>query len=102
MQPGPGEVCDPERVTAIALVTRRADGKLYPVDGRLPEADRERAIALTHAMRCEAGLSYRRIVTALGEYGLRVSVGSVHAWVRGYRCARCRGDVTNVTRGRDV
>jgi hypothetical protein len=87
----------PERM-AIALVTRRRDGKIYPVDGQLPAADRERAIALAHAMKCEHGLSYRQVVARLADAGLRVSVGSVHAWVRDYRCARCRGNVTSITR----
>jgi hypothetical protein len=85
-------------MTAIALVTRRRDGKLYPVDGQLPAAGREPAIALAHAMKCEHGLSYRQVVAGLAEYGLRVSVGSVHAWIRGYRCALCRGNVTGITR----
>jgi hypothetical protein len=75
----------------LSVVERRKDGKLHPVGGRLPEADHQRAVNITHTLRCRDGASFRAIVRALGEAGIRASLGSVHAWARGYSCPFCGG-----------
>ena len=77
-------------MNTLVVVRRYRDGRLYPVGGRLPEADHQRAINLVHALRCRDRLSYRQVVARLADEGLRVSVGSVHAWSRAYTCRYCR------------
>lgn len=67
-------------------MTRRRDGKVYLLDGQLPEAEWQRAVGLVHRYRCRDGLSYRAIVAALEAEGIRASVGSVHAWAHRWRC----------------
>jgi hypothetical protein len=74
-------------MSAPVVVVQRGDGKLHPPGGRLPEAVRAEAIALVHTLRCTGGYSLREIVTALAGEGIRVSRGSVHAWIRRYPCA---------------
>lgn len=70
---------------------------MYPLDGTLPEADRMRAIVLVHALRCGQGASFRRIVDALADAGIRVSIGTAHGWTVRYECDRCADDVTQLT-----
>lgn len=61
------------------------DGKRYPRRRR----DVASFVAAAHYMRHEQGLSVRGIVAGFSDLGYRVSVGSVHAWLTGWRCPDC-------------
>jgi hypothetical protein len=85
-----------EAMVRTVLVERRRDGKLHPPGGRLPEPEHQRAVALAHTLRCRDRMIYRQIVAELEEQGLRVSVGTVHAWLNGgYTCEYCRGEASS-------
>jgi hypothetical protein len=79
-------------MSAVVVVVQRADHKLYPPAGVLPDAEFRRAVNLCHTWRCRDGMSYRKIVAALEAEGIRASIGSVHAWIRRYSCRFEPGD----------
>ena len=79
-------------MTAVVVVERRRDGKLHPPGGQLDDETWRRAVNLAHTWRCRDGLSYRAVVKALEGEGIRVSIGSVHAWIRRYACRYEAGD----------
>lgn len=71
----------PARVTGL-------DGKTYP-RGPLPVDARRQAIWLAHDLHHD-GLPVRAVVAELAaRYGLRRSVGTVHADLTRWRCERC-------------
>lgn len=71
----------PGRVTGL-------DGKTYP-RGPLPTDVRRQAIWLAHDLRHD-GLPVRAVAAELlARYGLRRSVGTVHADLTRWRCGRC-------------
>jgi hypothetical protein len=69
---GPGS-CHTERVCTVIVVERRADGKLFPPGGMLPEADWQDAVKLWYALRCRDHLSYRQVAAGLAEAGYKAS-----------------------------
>jgi hypothetical protein len=81
-------------VNAVVIEVRRGrDGKLYPPRMPLPQAERDRARALAHRLVCRDGLSIREAQRCMREdYGVRRSLGIIHADLAGYQCARCRDD----------
>ena len=81
-----GRTPDSERVI---IVERDRLGRLYPAGYHRSKADIERVASLVHQFRCRDGLSYRAIVARLGEAELRVSLGSVHKYMRRFECSRC-------------
>lgn len=66
-----------------------ADRKLYPYHP-LDEATRGVIVGKVHRLS-HAGLSVRQIVARLAEDGFRVSVGTVHGWLKTWRCNDCSG-----------
>jgi hypothetical protein len=73
----------------IVPVIERADGKLYPPAGYLPERERNRAIMITHRLRCRERMSYRRVQRSLESFGIRRSLGQVYHDVTAYACRIC-------------
>jgi hypothetical protein len=73
----------------MIVVERHRDGKLYPPGHHRSEADVARVASLCHQFRCRDGLSYRQIVARLASAELRVSIGSVHHYIRRFECSRC-------------
>lgn len=74
---------------AVVLVERWRDGKLHPAGGYLPRPERAKAIRLAHRCRCRDGLSFRQVQRALESFGIRRSVGQIHADVVNYVCDLC-------------
>jgi len=66
-------------VVAVPVVIGK-DGRLYPPHHRRSAEDNARAAGYVHALR-HRGMSFRAITGKLGDYGLRVALGSVwHLW----------------------
>jgi hypothetical protein len=81
---------DSKRVAvSVAVVVRRSDGKLYPAGGSLPWPERRIAIGQAHRLRCVEGLSYRQVVAALEDVGIRRSIRRVWLDIRDYSCRSC-------------
>jgi hypothetical protein len=74
---------------SVVLVVERADGKLYPPGGSVPWPERRVAIGQAHRLRCVEGLSYRQVVVALADLGIRRSIRRVWLDVRDYSCRTC-------------
>ena len=79
-------------MTQLVVVERRRDGQLHPPGGHRSKAELTRVLQLVHSMRCRDGMSYRKIVSSLEQYGLRVSLGMVHRYVDRYECPKCAGE----------
>lgn len=79
-----------ETVNATIIEVRVGrDGKRYPIGWKLPEEDRQRAIAAEHHL-AHAGMSVRRIQQALLEaFELRRSIGAIHRDLRLFTCKEC-------------
>jgi hypothetical protein len=79
-------------VNAIVIEVRRGrDGKLYPVRMPTPEEERGRARWLAHDLVHRGGLSLRQAQQAMREvYGVRRSLGQVHADLHRFECEWCR------------
>jgi hypothetical protein len=74
-------------VVTVPVVVGR-DAKLYPLGHRRSAADNQRAADIIHALR-HRGLSFRQITAKMGDFGLRVSLGSVwHYWAT-TKCSQC-------------
>lgn len=77
-------------VTTVPVEIRR-DGKIHPAGGRLRGAAWNRAVNLSHVLRCRDHLSYRQVVKALEQYGIRRSLGQAHADIANFECDHCAG-----------
>ena len=72
----------------VIQVRRGRDGKLYPAGWVLPEADRERAMALACTLVHRDRMSIRQAQeTMLNGYAVRRSIGAIHRDL--HRCG-CR------------
>jgi hypothetical protein len=73
----------------LAVVTRGADGKLYPARS-LGHAERNRARWMIHNLHCRDGLSLRAAQRAMAEsYGVRRSMGTICADLANFECPSC-------------
>ena len=78
--------------TVIVTVRDRA-GRLRPVEP-VPPGEAARLRVAVHKLRCERGLSIRQVQAALAaEYGLRRSLGRIHAILATRYCPECRDDL---------
>jgi len=73
----------------VIIVERDRLGRLYPAGYRRSKADTARVVSLVHQFRCRDGLSYRKIIARLESAEIRVSLGSVHRYLRVFECDRC-------------
>jgi hypothetical protein len=87
----PGQVADAVNAPVVIEVSRRADGKLYPPGGTLPEPLRWRAANRAHRLVHRDGLSVRQAQRALAAEGLRRSVGTIARDLARYECEWCAG-----------
>jgi hypothetical protein len=72
------------------IVERRRDGKIYPLGGSLPPADRGRAIRLVHALCHRDHLSIREAQRVMADqYAIRRSIGILHRDLAAYACPVC-------------
>jgi len=79
-------------VNATVTEARRGrDGRFCPPELAVPPGERQRAISLSHILRCRDHLSYRQVRTVLAQYGIHRSLGQVFKDLRNYECARCAG-----------
>jgi len=73
----------------VVEVIRGRDGKLYPVGGHMPRAQRNRARWLAHRLRCQDGLSVRQVQAAMEQQGVRRSIGIIARDLRLFECPAC-------------
>jgi hypothetical protein len=74
----------------IVQVERRRNGKLHPVGGSLPLAERARAIRLAHELAHRDGCSIRAVQRELlARLAIRRSVGQIHHDLTSYACRIC-------------
>lgn len=78
-------------MNAVVIEVRRgADGKLYPPRMPLPQAERDRLRVLVHNLVCRDKLSIRQAQRVMREeYGVRRSLGQLHADLHRFECPRC-------------
>ncbi len=74
----------------IIHTVRAADGKLHPVEP-VPAGTAALVRVYVHRLRCERRLSERQVQEALlTEFGLRRSLGRIHAVLADFACPWCR------------
>jgi hypothetical protein len=69
---------------------RGTDGKVYPYR-RLTDEQRASWVGKVHYLHHAERLSIRDILNTLQGEGFYCSVGTVHAWLKSWRCTECSG-----------